>query len=245
LQHRRRSYKRATTMFVRFRETAYRLQLSLIETRRVDGKVRHEHVASLGSIETPPMVANRIAFWARLHERLARLSNRLDGETQGKVLGAVHARVPMPTADEQRALQLENAKADAEQWSRLHGMHAATAEDHKGLAVTVASTIAKAEGHAAEAATNAKAAQERVERIERGENVEGFGKPLTHEDMIAALKKGGWTDADIRHCRELAQLGEDEIRALMPETIKGHKKVERAVVRAALRRRAAAGANIT
>jgi hypothetical protein len=167
-------------MFVRFRETAYRLQLSLIETRRVDGKVRHEHVASLGSIETPPTVANRIAFWARLHERLARLSNRLDGETQGKVLGAVHARI-------------ENAKADAEQWSRLHGMHAATAEDHKGLAASVASTIARAENHAAEAAVSAKAARERVERIERGENVEGFGKPLTHEDMIAALKKGGWT----------------------------------------------------
>jgi hypothetical protein len=31
----------------------------------------------------------------------------------------------------------------------------------------------------------------------------------------------------------------------MPETIKRHKKVERAVVRAALRRPAAAGADIT
>jgi hypothetical protein len=38
-------------MFVRFRETGRRLQCSLIETRRVDGKVRHEHIASLGSIE--------------------------------------------------------------------------------------------------------------------------------------------------------------------------------------------------
>ena len=166
-------------MFVRFRETAYRLQLSLVETCRVNGKVKAEHVASLGSIATPQTVAGRVAFWARLHERLARLSNRLDGAAQGKVLGAVHARIPMVTPDEQRALQLENAKADAGQWDRLHGIHAATAEDHKGLAATVASTIAKAEGHAAEAASNAKAARGRVERIERGENVEGGrGKPL-------------------------------------------------------------------
>ena len=38
-------------MFVRFRQTAYRLQVSLVETRRAEGKVKHEHVASLGSIK--------------------------------------------------------------------------------------------------------------------------------------------------------------------------------------------------
>jgi len=32
--------------------------------------------------------------------------------THGKVLGEVHARIPMVTADEQRALQMENAEAD-------------------------------------------------------------------------------------------------------------------------------------
>jgi hypothetical protein len=34
-------------MFIRFRETPHRLQLSLVETRWVDGKVRHEHFPSL------------------------------------------------------------------------------------------------------------------------------------------------------------------------------------------------------
>jgi hypothetical protein len=87
-------------MFVRFRETPYRLAMSLVETRRENGKVRHEHVASLGSIETPLSVAVRIEFWRGLHERLAQLSNRLDGETRSKVMGAVHARVPMVTSDE-------------------------------------------------------------------------------------------------------------------------------------------------
>jgi hypothetical protein len=231
-------------MFVRFRETAYRLQLSLVETCRVNGKVKAEHVASLGSIATPQTVAGRVAFWARLHERLARLGNRLDGAAQGKVLGAVHARIPMVTPDEQRALQLENAKADAGQWDRLHGMHAATVEDHKGLAATVASTIAKVEGHAAEAASNAKAARGRVERIERGENVEGgLGNPATRE-LEAALLKAGFTRADLRYSQQLAQFSEDELHAQMPEIMKHKDRVERAVVRAALRRRAA-GADIT
>ena len=34
-------------MFVRFRETPYGLQVSLIQTRREGGKVRHEHIAGL------------------------------------------------------------------------------------------------------------------------------------------------------------------------------------------------------
>jgi len=75
----------------------------IFESRRENGKVRHEHLASLGSIETPLSVATRIEFWRRLHERLDQLSNRLDAETRGKVMDAVHARVPMVTPDEQRA----------------------------------------------------------------------------------------------------------------------------------------------
>ena len=94
---------RATTMFVHFRETPYGLAMSLMESRRENGKVRHEHLASLGSIETPLSVATRIEFWRRLHERLDQLSNRLDAEMRGKVMDAVHVRVPMVTPDEQRA----------------------------------------------------------------------------------------------------------------------------------------------
>jgi hypothetical protein len=94
---------RATTMLVHFRETPYGLAMSLVESRRENGKVRHEHLASLGSIETPLSVAARIEFWRRLHERLDQLSNRLDAETRGKVMAAVHVRVPMVTPDAQRA----------------------------------------------------------------------------------------------------------------------------------------------
>jgi hypothetical protein len=93
-------------MFVRFRvtknirETKTRLRVSLVETRRIGGKVRHLHIVSLGSVPMPPEVDDRLAFWQRLHGRLADLANRLDGEKQAKVLGEVHARIPMAVSDE-------------------------------------------------------------------------------------------------------------------------------------------------
>src|SRR5215475_8411027 len=74
---------RATTMFVHFRETPYGLAMSLVENRRENGRICHGHVASLGSIETPPSVAARIEFWRGLHERLAQLSNRLEWWPRG------------------------------------------------------------------------------------------------------------------------------------------------------------------
>jgi len=64
-------------MFVRFRRSAYRLQVSLAETCRVEGHVRQEHVAGLGSIECEPMtIAGRVAFWHGLRGRLDKLANR-------------------------------------------------------------------------------------------------------------------------------------------------------------------------
>lgn len=106
-------------MFVRFRQSRNRLQLSLVETRRVGGKIVHEHIASLGSIIVPSAVAGRVAFWQKLHERLARLANRIDASALEKLIGAVHARVPMVTIEEIRSLQLKNAQADERIWSEL------------------------------------------------------------------------------------------------------------------------------
>jgi len=222
-------------MFVRFRQAGHRLQASLIETRRVDGKVRHEHIASLGSIMLPPSVADRIAFWQRLHERLGKLSNRVDAETHGRVLGAVHARVPMVTADEQRSLQLENAKADARFWENLADMHGATVEDHKGLAARVERTAAKGEIERAKAAEHAARAKERVERIERGENVEG-GLGKQQIDIEAILKQAGWTKADFKRARLLHELGEGASEELLSEVMRRHKRGEDAAVRAVHRK---------
>jgi hypothetical protein len=69
----------------------------LVESRRENGKVRHEHLASLGSIETPPSVAARIEFWRRLHGRLDQLSS-----SAGRRGGLVAARgVPLWSRREQ------------------------------------------------------------------------------------------------------------------------------------------------
>jgi len=189
----------ATTMFVRFRQTDRRLQISLVETRRIDGKVRHGHIASFGSVEWPPSVDARIAFWQRLHERLARLSNRVDAAAQAKILGDVHARIPMVTLDEQRALQLGWAKADEQFWAGLHDMHASVVEDHKGLAGTVEHAVAKGQAGMANAAEKRDAAKDRRERLERGEDVPGgLGKPLMREDVERILREAGWTTRDLR-----------------------------------------------
>lgn len=94
-------------MLVRFRQTNRRLQVRLVVTERVAGRVRHEHVASLGAITLPPSVADRLSFWHGLHVRLAKLSHRVDTETQAKILTAIHTRVPIVTASEQRATSLE------------------------------------------------------------------------------------------------------------------------------------------
>ena len=47
------------------------------ELRRLNGKVHHEHVASLGSVETPPSVPERIAFWLKLHDPVACVATSL------------------------------------------------------------------------------------------------------------------------------------------------------------------------
>jgi hypothetical protein len=146
-------------------------------------------------------VADRIAFWTRLHERLARLANRLDAEAQAKVLGAVHERIPMVTLAEQCALQLENANADLRFWNGLAGMHAETIERHKALTVTAERKIADSEAERAKVAEKAAQARDRVARIERGEDVQGggFGQPVTYDDVKRMLRGAGWTTSDIRH----------------------------------------------
>jgi hypothetical protein len=196
-----RSDNRHYAMFTRFRQTSSRLQVSLAETRRVDGKVRHEHIASLGSVETPPTVQARIVFWRKLHERLAKLSNRVDAETQGKILGEVHARVPMVTADEQRALQLENAEAEARFWEHFQQTSEEWVDGHKGLAASAERAITNGRANVEKAAANAAVAKERIERIKRGENVEGgLGKPLSLEECHHIMREAGLTAGDIKHC---------------------------------------------
>jgi hypothetical protein len=223
-------------MFVRFRQNNSHLQVSLVETSRIDGKVRHEHIASLGSVEWPPSVEARIAYWQRLHERLAKLSNRVDTTAQAKILGDIHIRIPMVTPDEQRALQLRNAEADERFWSSLHDMHADTVEGHQGLATSVEHKVVEGQAEMAKAAAYRDAAKARRERLERGEDVQGgLGKPMTWEEIVKIL---GWTASDLRHARATAQIGDrgawDEY---MEESHKARERAGRTVTYRLLRKK--------
>jgi hypothetical protein len=225
-------------MFARFRQTERRLQVSLVETRRIDGKVRHEHVASFGSVEVPPSVEDRITFWQRLHERLAKLSNRVDVTAQAKILGDIHARIPMVTLDEQQAVKLENAKAEERLWSNIRDLHAGTVEDHKGLAAIVERKVAKGQVEMAKAATYRDAAKEKRERLERGEDVPGGLSKLPAFEQI--LRDAGWSTSDIERCIGMAGLSEAQFEAMLHEVHAATERAHKATVDAVLRRRAEA-----
>ena len=109
-------------MIARFRQTATGLQCSLVETRRIDGKVLHELVTNLGSVPKSPSVADRIAFWRRVYETLAELANRIDAETQGRIISAVHSRIPLATPNEQRALRARPPRQGSEKAPHLQGV---------------------------------------------------------------------------------------------------------------------------
>jgi hypothetical protein len=144
-------------MFVRFRQQGNRLQASLMQTRRVSGKMQSEHIASLGSVDAAVSVRERLAFWAKLPERLARLGNRVGPDDQAKVYAALHTRIPMVTPDEQRAIQEANAEGDERFWGAMRDMGAASIAEHKAL-------IARAETMIAERAPKAAEAGERAGR---------------------------------------------------------------------------------
>ena len=153
-----------------FRQILRRLQASLIETRRQDGKVHHEHVVGLGSVPLDCCsIADRIAFWAKLHQRLAALGNRLDAAQRDAALTAIDARIRMPTLDELQAVQLERARADAHFWERLATMQAGDIEGRKKLLVSTQHAIAEGEPLMVDTAVRAQEAKDRLAKVEKGE----------------------------------------------------------------------------
>ena len=218
-------------MFARFRQNRNRIQVTLIETCRVDGKVGHKYVASLGSCPTPPTVADRIAFWQALHTRLARLSNRVDAVTHRKVLGAVHERIPLVTPDEQAAIQLANAEADVKFWNTLGDMHREQVEGNKHLVAKVSEAIATSETAIRDAEANAARAKDRIERLKRGELVTGGLKAMTVEEVERSLGKELVRRMRIFSSLELAELeriSTVELRGLDGRIERAARKVLRA-----------------
>jgi hypothetical protein len=167
-------------MFVRFRQSRDCLQVSLVEARRYDGKVRNHHIAALGSIINAPTIADRVVFWQRASERLKALGNRIGPEIE-KVEAALHERVPIPSLDEQRALKLENARAEARIFDTMADLHGALAANHKAVATAANAKRSGNEAASAASAVRAAEARERIAKIEAGEDVPGgLGRRLTN-----------------------------------------------------------------
>ena len=135
----------------------------------------------------------------------------MSGDTQKKVVADIHARIPMPMAEEQRALQLENAEEDARLWDQLHDFFKENGEAKAALAARLqreAEDIAK---EAEAAAASATKAHERIAKLKAGESVPGgFTRAMTWDDAKAFMEAGpdGWKKADFDRARNFAALGE-------------------------------------
>ena len=200
-------------MFVRFRRQANRLQASLIETRRASGKVVAEHIGTLGSVDVAISVRERIAFWAKLPGRLGALGNRVGPDEHAKLYAAIHARIPMVTSDEQRAIQEENAKDEESFWGAMRDINAATAEDQKRLSASAEAKMKHHERAAADAAEQSEAARDRLAKLRRGESVSGgLGQKI---DVVAMLKANGITTRWMKRAQGLASLTNAEFETLL------------------------------
>jgi hypothetical protein len=215
-------------MHIRSRLHHRRLQISLVDTRRVDGKVRQEHVASLGSIPPDMTAVDRVTFWTLVHPRLARIDNRLDDATLAKVMRELHAKVPMvATGDEEVvAHKIRVAEHNADIWTAVRDSTLATVADKREYVAILTAQIAEGEKLAADAAGYAAVDREKVERLKAGEDV-NVGKEL---DISEVCSRAGWTTADMRQATRLAALDEAELAEVVPAIVRGHKLLEMAVV---------------
>jgi hypothetical protein len=124
---------------------------------------------------------------------LAGLANRIDADTQGKIISAVHSRIPIVTLNEQRALRVrsrpqpekaprhEGAKDRPQNKSPSRGTDAGT------LPFPRVRSLPTAE-HEGMQTEHAEIAKERTTQAENGKSVEsGFGKPTAVEEFTTVL----------------------------------------------------------
>jgi hypothetical protein len=166
-----------------------------------------------------------MAFWRKLHQRLDALSNRIDAAQRGAIIAAIHARIPVPTLDDQQTVQLQRAREAARFWEMLAGSYADDIEGHKGLLASTQQAIAAREPLAANTAAKAQAAKDRLARVEKGEAVDGIEAPLTRKDI---LKITGWSEDYLRHCEQVAEIADrGGFQLLQDEQQRRREKAER------------------
>jgi hypothetical protein len=199
-------------MFVRFRLQGNRLQASLVQRRRAAGKVQAEHVGTLGSVDAGVSVRERIAFWAKLPRRLAALDNRLSTDEHPAIIAALHARIPMVTVEDLRAVQEESFKDEERFWDTIHDLNASHVEGHKEQIALAEAKIAEMAPEVAKAAEKVEVARNKREKLKRGEVVSGgLGKRV---DLRAIIKAAGITPSLLRRIRLFGRLTPTEFEAL-------------------------------
>jgi hypothetical protein len=199
-----------TTMFVRFRERNGRLLLSLVETRRIAGKVKQEHVADLGAIDLPPSARDRSVFWPKLHERLSRLSNRIPLDQFGSILGAIHARVPMVLVDEVPSVNKQRAERSLKWWRWHQAMCDEQVELHKQLMAQIERNIEVWSNESARARARIECAQVSIDDPSKPPPGE-----LSRKEINRILRAAGMTKQDVYGARQVARLSEEEFAELL------------------------------
>ena len=93
---------------------AYRLDLVLVESRRVDGRPRQRFVAHLSTIREDRAgdVRQRTWFWQALDAKLDGLG--ITGDARARIEGIAASRVAPPTPEERDAIAVERARRESE-----------------------------------------------------------------------------------------------------------------------------------
>jgi hypothetical protein len=208
-------------MFVRFRERHGRLLVSLVETRRVAGKVRQEYIADFGAIDMPPSARDRQTYWPKVHERISRLSNRIPSDQVGAIIGAIHARVPMVSVDEVPAINKDGAEKNLKWWQTHQAWCDEQVELHKLMKADVERKVEMWSEQAARSRAGVERAQAAIDDPTKPPPPE-----LTRKEMIRILRAAGMTKQDMHRARKVAAMSEEELEAHLARRFRKPKRQE-------------------
>ena len=115
----------------------------------------------------------------------------------------------------------------------MRDLHVGQVEGHKGIVATAERTIQHSEAAAAQAGEHVQAAQERLDRLDRGEDVPGgLHRPMTREEFDAVLLAAGLTKADIRYMEVVRELPEGALPIIRDAALAASRRAERSTARA-------------
>jgi hypothetical protein len=128
-------------------------------------------------------------------------------------------------------------RADAKLHNAVAENIAEMIEGKRAMVVQLQADIAELETARVQSTTEAATAEDRVSRLQRGEDVPGgLGKPI---DPVQVLRSVGATDAEIRHMRVVAAMTEATHESYFEEDLRqmhvANERRERAMARRFLR----------